>query len=253
MSLWKLEWLRLWRTKRWLALLASFVIFGFLGPIMARYLSEFAQSVGGGIKIVIPPPIPADGFTNYIKNALQIGLIVAIIVAAGALAVDAKTSLSIFYRTRVRSIYNLFMPRYIVVTFATVVSFILGALMAWYETAVLIGNVDATRAIIGMLYVSLYLAFAMAIVAVSATIARGTLGTIGLSLAIILVLPILGLLKPISKWLPSELAGSMDALLRNTASSTPSDYVLAVAVTICLIIALLGLTAFRLKKREIEA
>ncbi len=38
MTLWRLEWLRVWRTQRWAILLAVFGVFGFLGPLAVRYL-----------------------------------------------------------------------------------------------------------------------------------------------------------------------------------------------------------------------
>ena len=111
MSVWKLELLRLWRTKRWIALLVSFTIFGFIGPLMARYIAELIGTTAGNITIIVPPPVPADGFTNYIKNSMQIGLIVAVVIAAGALAVDAKTGLSIFYKSRISKPAKLLLPR----------------------------------------------------------------------------------------------------------------------------------------------
>jgi len=43
MSLWRLEVLRLWRTQRWLILLAVFVSLGVLGPLTARYLHPKAR------------------------------------------------------------------------------------------------------------------------------------------------------------------------------------------------------------------
>src|SRR6266540_6863165 len=58
------------------------------------------RSANSGLKIIAPPPVPADGIQGYADNALLIGLIVLVVVAASACAVDARPALSIFYRTR---------------------------------------------------------------------------------------------------------------------------------------------------------
>ena len=81
MTLWRLEWLRLIRTKRWIALVGVFVFFGLLGPLTARYLGEIIDFAGGeleGATIEFPPPVPADGMTQFVSNAMQIGTLEAV-------------------------------------------------------------------------------------------------------------------------------------------------------------------------------
>ena len=51
MNLWRLEWLRLVRTKRWIALVGIYVFFGLLGPLSARYMGEIVERFGGGVQV----------------------------------------------------------------------------------------------------------------------------------------------------------------------------------------------------------
>ena len=44
MNLWRLEVIRLFRTKRWIALLGVYVFFGLVGPLSARYIREILES-----------------------------------------------------------------------------------------------------------------------------------------------------------------------------------------------------------------
>lgn len=250
MNLWRLEWLRLVRTKRWLIILAAFAIFGFLGPLTAKYIAEIIGSNTGNIKIIVPPPVPADGFSNYVKNAMQIGLLAAIVIAAGALAIDAKTGLSIFYKTRVLNVFKLLLPRFVVVTVAVLISFIIGTLAAWYETVILLGHVSVVQVLFGILFESIYLVFVMAVVAFSSTFAKGVLGTVGISLAVVLLLPIIGIVNRLADWLPSMLVGSMDALIRD---NQPEDYIKSLIVTIILITFLLLVAALRYKNKELQS
>jgi ABC-2 type transport system permease protein len=230
MTLWRLEWLRLFRTRRWIALAAVYLFFGLTGPPLARYASELLRRFGSGnLQITVPPAIPADGISNYIKNASQIGLVVVVVVAAGALTFDARPEIGAFLRTRTDSIWRIVEPRFWVSAGAAAAAFVIGSLAAWYETAVLIGGLSATAMLAGIAFGALYLAFAVAVVALAAAVTRGTLAVVMLSLAILIALPIMGLVRGVGPWMPSELVGALDALARGGHAS---DYVRAACSTI---------------------
>ena len=85
MSLWRLEWLRLVRTRRLVALLSVYAFFGLVGPLSARYLAEIIRAVGtNGVQVQFPTPTPADGIAQFVSNASQIGLLVVVLIAASA-------------------------------------------------------------------------------------------------------------------------------------------------------------------------
>ena len=126
MNLWRLEWLRLVRTRRLAVLAAVYAFFGLLGPLTARYLPQIIDRFGGGITVIMPPPTPADGVAQFSANTQQIGLLVIAVVAAGALAVDALPEMGIFLRTRVAPARRLLVPRYLVTVAAAAGAFLLG-------------------------------------------------------------------------------------------------------------------------------
>lgn len=246
MSLWRLEWLRLVRTRRWVALGGVFVLFGLIGPLMARYEATLLAS-GGRLHITAPPPVPADGVGGYVHSAMQLGLLVAVVVAAAAFGLDENRSLSIFYRTLMRRPADLLVPRFVVAAAAAAVAWLLGLLAAWYETAALIGA-PATR---GMLAAAglgaLYVVFAVAVTALAATVARSPSGIVGCALVVLLGLPILGRIHLISAWLPSALADAPDALLRHTG---PDHYARAGAVAAVVIVLSVAVALRRIARRE---
>jgi ABC-2 type transport system permease protein len=222
MTLWRLEWLRLLRTRRWIALFAVYLFFGLTGPPLARYANEILKRfASNGMEVTIPPAVPADGITNFVKNASQIGLVVVVVVAAGALAFDAKPEIGAFLRTRTASTRTILTPRFCVSAVAAIAAFVAGALAAWYETAVLIGPVGAGGMLAGIGLGALYLAFTVAVVALAASLSRGVLGAVMLALAVLIALPVVGLIRGVGPWMPSELVGAMDALVRG---APVSDY-----------------------------
>ena len=231
MNLWKLEWLRLWRTKRWMALAGLYLFFGLLGPLSARYLAEIVERFGGGVQVVFPGPVPADGMTQYVSNVSQIGLLVAVMVAAGALAFDARPGMGVFLRTRVERVANIMAPRYVVSATAVAGSFVVGALAAWYETVVLIGALPVGGTLAGIGYGVLYLAFAIAVVAAAGSRAKSVLGAVMLTIVLLLVMPIVGLVEEIGQWLPSHLVGALGTI---PAGTDAAEYLRSAAVTAAL-------------------
>jgi ABC-2 type transport system permease protein len=224
MTLWRLEWLRLIRTRRWIALFGVYVFFGLLGPLTARYLSEIVSFAGGeleGATVEFPPPVPADGMAQYVSNAMQIGTLVAVVVAAGAVAFDAIPEMGMFLRTRVDDVRRILTPRVVVTTGAVVAAFALGALTAWYETWALIGAVPAGGVLAGIGFGALFLVFVVSLVAAVAGRSGSVLSTVMLSIVILLVLPIIGIADAVGTWLPTHLAGALADL---TADGTASDY-----------------------------
>jgi ABC-2 type transport system permease protein len=78
-----------------------------------------------------------------------IGLIVVVVIAAGAFTFDAHHGLATFLRTRVASMWQLVLPRFAVNAAAAAIAYLLGTLAAWYETDLLIGSFPAARVLAG--------------------------------------------------------------------------------------------------------
>jgi ABC-2 type transport system permease protein len=249
MSLWQLEWVRLVRSRRLVALAGVYVFFGLLGPVTARYMGDILERFGGDIVVQVPDPVPADGITQFSANANQIGLLVAVMVAAGALVIDAIPEMSIFLRTRVDGVGRLLAPR-LVVSFAVVgVSFLLGLLAAWYETVVLLGSVPVAHLALGALLTLVYLGFVVSLTAAIGGRLASVPATVAITVVVLLALPIFGLVDTVGRLLPSHLLGAMESLLRDTATWT--DYVPAALMAPALSALLVSLAVRWTARREL--
>lgn len=251
MSLWRLEFLRLVRTRRWIALLAVYLFFGFLGPVTARYIEDIVSFAGGnasGATIKFAPPIPADGMAEYVSNAVQIGTLVTVVIAAGAVAFDSQPEMGVFLRCRVRRMQDILLPRLVVPFAAASAAFVLGALAAWYETWALIGTLDAGRVLLGIGFGMVFIAFVVALVGAVAQWSRGVLATVMASVVVLLAMPILGLAGAVERWLPTSLAQALSKLPRD---GQVSDYAGATAVTVLCIAGLVWLALIGANRREL--
>ncbi|MDA0181589.1 hypothetical protein OJ997_14890 [Solirubrobacter phytolaccae] len=252
MSLWRLELLRLTRTRRGLALFTVYLLFGFIGPLTARYLNDLLELAGDdleGATIELPDAVPHDGMAQYVANAMQVGLVVTVVVAAGSLALDAIPEMGAFLRTRVRSVWRLLLPR-LVVTFGAIgLAFTLGALAAWYETWALLGGLRAGDVLPGIALGLLFLAYVVATTAAAAQWTKGVLSTVMVALLSLLVLPVVGAVDVIGQWLPSSLATALADL--------PADkhdlghYVRPAAVTLVTTAVLIYVALVGARRREL--
>jgi ABC-2 type transport system permease protein len=248
MSLWRLEWLRLTRTPRAIALAAIFLFIGLIEPVVTRYQQDLIGHLSHGARVSLPAPTPADGLNAYVSEIAVIGLIVIVAVAAGALTFDTRPGISVFLRTRVGSISRLLLPRFAVNAAAAAVAYVLGALGAWYETSVLIGPLPAAGMFAGFLCGVAYLVFAVAVTAFAASLARTIVGVVGTALAILILLPIAGAIHSISAWLPSALVNAPVDLV---GSQHLAHFAPALGVTVAATAAALVLAIRRLRTREI--
>jgi ABC-2 type transport system permease protein len=248
MTLWRLEWMRLVRTRRLAALSAVYAFFGLLGPITARYMGEIIARFGGEIEVSFPDPTPVDGIVQFSANASQIGLLVVMVVAAGSMTFAAIPEMAVFLRTRVGSGMRLLAPRFAVVTGAAAAAYLLGSGLAWYETAVLLGSLPAGPLLLGTALGCLYLAFAVAVAAVFGSRLGGVAATALASLLVLLVLPIAGLLGGVGRWLPSHLVGAQADLV---AGEGAAGFLGAAGVTVAATAALLWWAARWIAAREI--
>jgi ABC-2 type transport system permease protein len=246
MSLWRLEWLRLNRTRRLLLLVGVFVFFAILGPITTRYLPEILERVGAGIEITLPEPTAELALAEFMSNALQIGVLAVAFVAAAALAFDANQEMAVFLRTRA-SIVSIVTPRFVVSAGASVIALILGAAVAFSEVGVLFDWPDPVRYVIAVALISLYLVFTVALAALVAAFVRSVPAVALITVGIIILLGILSLVPKLGRWLPSALAGGFDAIIAG------GDFTFwpAISATTLIIGTMLWLTVVRLEGREV--
>ena len=248
MNAWRLEWYRLVRTRRLLALVGVFAFFGFTGPLITAYLDELVALGGGGLVVSTPEPTPAMAIEQFSTNASQIGLLVAIVVAAGALSIDVHPEIGAFFRTRVPHVGRLLAPRYVTATAAAMVAYTAGVAAAWYETVVLIGAPDAVGVLLGTVLSFTYLAFAVAVVAAAASLTRNVLTTVAVTVVILLLLPVVSIAEAVAPFLPSTLVGALPDL---AGGGDPGGYLRPALATLLATAATLALAVHRTGRREL--
>jgi ABC-2 type transport system permease protein len=251
MSLWRLEWLRLIRTPRALSLGAVYLVIGLIEPVATRYTSTLLARVGNGVVVHLPKPTPAQALSSYVSEATLIGLIVLVSVAAGAYGFDARPGLAAFFRTRVPGMWQLVAPRFTAYAVAGAAAYLIGTLAAWYETRLLIGPLPVGGLLAGLLCGAVYLAFAVAVTAFAGSLTKTTVASVGITLGILLALPLLALVHGLSNWVPSALIGAPADLAASPPAHDLVHFVPALGVSAVAGALALAAAVLRLRHREI--
>src|SRR5215469_6611587 len=251
MSLWRLEWLRLIRTPRALSLGAVYLAIGLIEPVATKYASTLLAHVGNSAVVRLPKPTPAQALSSYVNEATVLGLIVLVSVAASSYGFDARPGLAAFFRTRVPGMWQMVAPRFTATALAGAVAYLIGTLAAWYETRLLIGPLPAGGLLAGLLCGVVYLAFAVAVTAFAASLTRTTVASIGITLGILLALPLIADVHPISNWVPSALVGAPADLVASPPAHNLVHFVPALGVSAVAGAVVLAAAVLRLRQREI--
>ena len=223
-----------------------FVMFGALGPLTARYLPEIVDRLGAGAEVAIPPATPELGMSQYAGNALQIGILAVVFIAAAALAFDSNLEMSVFLRTRA-SVRAILTPRYAMNMAAAAGALLVGAAVAFAGTTFLIAMPDQGGTLVGSLLLALYLAFAVAMTGFFASLVRSVPGAALLTVGFLIALGLVGLIPIIKPWLPSELVGGFDALVAGKGFV----YGRSVASTVVLSLSAIAVSIVLMGRREI--
>lgn len=247
-ALYRLEVTRLVRSRTLLLLVVLCGGFGVVGPLLAHFTKDLVEMAGPEIGIELPDPTAADALVSYLELVAPLGVLAVVLIAASALSVDSSTGRSTFYRSRVRSAAQLILPRFALSTFAAFAGFLTGALVAWGMTSLLYGPLSLVSTLLSAVLTGLYLAFAVAVVALVSTVARGVLPTVGISLGVLVAVLLVGQLPFLATWVPSNLLQAQIAL---SEGAPPADFGWMSVVTIVLTAVVLTVAVQRSGVREI--
>ncbi|NNJ61391.1 MAG: hypothetical protein HKP61_10665 [Dactylosporangium sp.] len=247
-TLWRLEWARLVRTHQLLALGALFLLLGLCLPILTANLAWLLERSPDtrDLAATLPSATPAEGIAAYTAQIAQLGLLVLIIGAAGPLCPYARNQPASYVwalgrghrRGRLPALAAIVLPRFLARAAWAVAAFLLGLGGAWYETAVLIGAPDPARLLAGALLGSLYLVWAIAVVAVIGAWASSAAVTASMAVLAVLLTGIAEIVPGAGRAMPTRLIEAPGELLRGAelTSYLPAAGV-AVALTAGLVIA----------------
>ena len=198
---------RLMRSGLGLGVLVAFAFFGLSSPALAIYMPEILGAAASSDQLTISASqaTPADAVSLFNQSAMQLGLIVTVAVAITSIGWDTRPGSSIFYRTRVRRLSTVLLPRLAVDWLVAWATYSCGLLLTVVVTAGAIGRPPVAMVVRTWVASSLYVVMAMSIGHLLAAGLRRTTTAIALTTLLVLVLPVMNQVPGTSRRLPTAL------------------------------------------------
>ena len=213
------ELLQGWRTYRWLVTLVVLVAMGMSSPLLARLTPELIRLLPNGDEIarLIPPPTATDAVAQYIKNMNQFGILLAVLLAMGAVADEREkgTAAMVLSKPMPRSAFLL--AKFVALAGVFAVAFSLAGLACWYYTSVLFAALDPARWLaLNALLLVLCLVY-VATTLLCSTLARSQTAAGGMAIGLLVLVAAVEAIPTVGRWLPGQLLNWAAALMDGRA------------------------------------
>ena len=195
------------KTYKFLVVVAVFLFFGLSTPIIIKLLPEILKMSGEQIPLALPALGASDALNNYVKNFSQIGLVVAVLVAMGAIAQERERGTAIMTMCKPVGFGSFIMAKMAALVLTFGIGVALGAIGCYYYTVLLLGNIAAGPFIVMNLLGVAYLIVCLSVTLMYSSFFRNQLAAGGLAFATLIAMVLLSSVPVLSGYLPSALMG----------------------------------------------
>jgi len=203
------ELLEQWRSYRLLIVAVVLLLFGgFLAPLSAKYTPELLKALvpnGDEIVQLMPAPTAAVAVEEYVGNVGQFGVLVALLVAMGAVAgeKDKGTAALMLVKPLPRGVF--LAAKFVALGFTFALSVLIAAVACYYYTMLLFEALDLSSwlALNGLLL--LFVLVYVALTLFCSTLTRSQVVGGGLAFGSLMVLSALSALPTVGDYLPGQL------------------------------------------------
>jgi ABC-2 type transport system permease protein len=218
------EMLEQWRTYRLLIVAVVLLFFGMASPVLAKYTPELLKMAvpadqGQALLGLIPTATVGDAADQYVKNTIQFGVLLALLMAMGMVAQEKErgTAALILVKPMPRWAFVLAKFAALAVTFA--VSLTLAGFASYFYTVLLFGAVSlpAWLAMNGLMLVCLLVYLALTLLC--STLTRSQIVAGGLAFGTLIVLALVSALPKVGDWAPTQLSGWGASLVKGASEA----------------------------------
>ena len=212
------------RTHRLLIVVAILTLFGMASPVLAKYTPELLKMAipedqAQGLLGLIPTATAGDSAAQYVKNTVQFGVLLALLMAMGSVAVekDKGTAALMLVKPLPRWAFLLAKFAALGITFAAGV--VLAGLASYLYTVLLFGTVSAAAWLAMNALILLCLLVYLALTLLCSTLTHSQIVAAGMAFGALILLAIVSALPKVGDWAPTQLANWGAALVMGTGTS----------------------------------
>ena len=238
----KKEWLFQRRTKRLIIVVAVFLLFGMVSPLIAKFTPQLLSSIEGAEQFaeLVPEPSAVDAMAQYISNLTQFGFILALLLGMGAVAGEKEKGTAAMVLSKPLPRWTFITSKFLGQAVVYSIAFALAAVAAYYYTLYLFEALKIGTYLLANLLLILWILVFAAVTLLGSTLGRTTGAAAAISAGIGALVLLAGILPRYGALAPSGLL-SWASQLSIGAPSPPNAGAAAAAVVIillCLIISI---------------
>ena len=248
-SMLRKELLEQWRTRRMLVVAVVFTALGIGSPLLARYTPELVKALAGDqFQIVVPPPTAADAVSQFLKNVGQAGVLTAILLAMGSVAVEKERGTAALLLTKPVSRGAFLFAKLVAIGATLLVGLLLAAIGGYAYTAILFESLPPLgwAAMTGLVLLSL-VAYA-SLTFLGSVVSRSSLAAAGIGIGALVLLAILSALPSIGPFTPGGLSNPGAAL---AVGRDPGAVIGPVVVNLAGVIGIFGVAWLAFRRQEL--
>jgi ABC-2 type transport system permease protein len=229
-----------WRTRRFLVIMAVFVLFGLTSPLLAKYTPEIIKNMAGAEQFasLIPTPTMADAMAQYIKNITQFGFMLAVLLGMNAVAGEKESGTAAMILSKPMPRWAFVMSKFTAQSLVYASAFLVAGLGAYYYTYLMFGWFDALQFLAINLLLLLWLLTFVGAALVGSVIANSVAAAAGIGLGLSVAFMLAGTIPQYGSLMPGGLMGWASALGAQTANVPPNGGAVAggiVLIMLCLL------------------
>jgi ABC-2 type transport system permease protein len=236
-------------TFRLYILLAVFLLFGMLSPLIAKATPDLLASIDMGVAIELPEPTALDSWTQFFKNVAQMGMLVLVILYSGIMSNEFSKGTLVNLLTKGLSRSAVVLAKFAAASLVWLASYLICLGACWAYTIYFWGAAEIGDAFLAFAAPWLFGEILIALLMLGGTIFSNVYGSLFTCLGAVVALNILSLIPEASRYNPASLAGGTLALIAGTGD--PSQFSPAMAAGAVLAVVLVAATIEVFKRKRV--
>ena len=237
------------KTYKLIIMLMVFAVFGITNPLMAKLLPEILGSLmTDGIIMTLPEATAYDAWTQFFKNATQMGLIVMMILFSPVLSSELSKGTLINMVTKGLSRTAVILSKYTCMVLVWTISIALCFGLTYSYTVYLFPAGETANLLFSTLCLWLFGEFLLTVLLLSATLTKSNYGCLLITGVAVVVCMIVNIIPAAHRYNPISLVTDNMGLITNSIEVSSLYCTILISFLLSFLFVLLSVMIFRKKQ-----
>jgi len=237
------------KTYKLFIMLMVFAVFGITNPLIAKLLPEILGIlITDGIIITLPEPTAYDAWTQFFKNATQMGLLVMVILFSSVLSSELLKGTLINLLTKGLARTAVILSKYTCMVLVWTMSIVLCFGLTYGYTLYFFPKDETSNLLFSVFCLWFFGLFLLAALLFSATLTRSSYGCLLITGAVVVICMILNIIPTVHRYNPISLITDNMGLIMNSVEVSSLYSTIMISCLLSLIFVFLSVVIFRKKQ-----